>query len=56
VNEAALGFLFRQSQRPLIRFARLRCSTQPTAEVGARGVSEVVAGQVAIRQDVVDQG
>lgn len=55
VKETAFGFLLGQSQSPFIGFAGLGRSSQPAAQIGAGCVSQVVVGQIAIRQDVVDQ-
>src|SRR5262245_45384869 len=55
LKEWAFGSLFGEGQGPLVRFAGLGLSAQPPTKVGAGRVGQVVFGQVAVAQDVVDQ-
>ena len=54
-QKAPLGLLSSECHCALIGDPRFAASTQPAAEVGPRGVGEVVVGKLAPREDGVDQ-
>src|SRR5260221_11508262 len=55
-QEPLLGFLARQRESTLIGGARVRGAAEPAVEVGAGGMGEVIVGEVATRQDRLDEG
>src|SRR6185503_1537031 len=55
LQEAALGLLLREGQRAGVRGASGRRLAEAAAQVGARGVREVVARELAALQQRFDQ-
>ena len=55
LEEATLRLLLHQRKRTLIRRACVIGSAQPPAEIGARGVSDVVIRELTPGEQVIDQ-
>ena len=55
LEKAALGLLPHEAERALVGGPRLRKSAQSPAEFSSHGMSEMIVGQLAARQNAVDQ-
>ena len=55
LKEAAGGLLLRQAEGALVRGAGFCCSAEAAAEVGVRGMCEVVIQEIAAFEDSVDE-
>ena len=55
LEEASLGLLAGERERASVGGARLVRAAEPAAEIGPRRVRQVVVGELAAREDRVDQ-